>query len=322
MKKDRDYRISDYYESVWDALKTDGRLLRLCGAFSIQTLACFEDLVSGWESADLSALQSIRAGMPQNGNAFAPYYTAGRLLRELLTVKLDQADSLTEAELRQMLSLSAGLQRVYNADVFLSQASETEEKKLYDGRQLYLNASVASVEDLKWYDAYFSDRAAFPGWPVADGAGSAARVEDCLAITACCEDPEAAWRFVRTVLDPAFEKQCYGIPLNKKASEEQIREDAENIRYRVTEEGEYELDDDGGKIEAARSVWYSPEWRAHGVYAMTREQAEKYRELISSVRAVEDENENRTEALASLAEPFFAGREGLEETVKQMMAAA
>ena len=99
-------------------------------------------------------------------------------------------------------------------------------------------------------------------------------------------------------------------------------EDAENIRYRMTEEGEYELDDDGGKIEAARSVWYSPEWRAHGVYAMTREQAEKYRELIASVRAVEDENENRTEALASLADPFFAGREGLEETVKQMMAAA
>jgi ABC-type glycerol-3-phosphate transport system substrate-binding protein len=322
VKKDPNYRISDTYESVWNALKTQDRLLRLCSTFTVQTLACFEDMISGWESVDLTALQSIRAGMPQNGNAFAPYYTSNRLLRELFIVRMQQEDRMTEEELRQMLSLSAGMHRVYNADAFLSQDTGSEEKRLYDGRQLYLNASVASTEDLKWYDSYFSDRAAFPGWPMADGAGSVARVEDCLAIAACSERPEDAWKFVRVLLDPDYEKQCYGIPLNRKASEDLIREDKDSIIYRMTEEGEYELDDDGEKIEAAHSVWYSPEWREHGVYALKEVQAEKYRTLIASVIAVEDTYKNRAEALASLAEMFFAGRQGLEETVKQMLAAA
>ena len=127
---------------------------------------------------------------------------------------------------------------------------------------------------------------------------------------------------MRVLLDPDYEKQCYGIPLNRKASEDLIREDKDSIIYRMTEEGEYELDDDGEKIEAAHSVWYSPEWREHGVYALKEGQAEKYRTLIASVIAVEDTYKNRAEALASLAEMFFAGRQGLEETVKQMLAAA
>ena len=114
--------------------------------------------------------------------------------------------------------------------------------------------SVASTEDLKWYDSYFSDRAAFPGWPMADGAGSVARVEDCLAIAACSERPEDAWKFVRVLLDPDYEKQCYGIPLNRKASEDLIREDKDSIIYRMTEEGEFEEGTMLPKIEAVAPI--------------------------------------------------------------------
>ena len=114
------------------------------------------------------------------------------------------------------------------------------------------------------------------------GSFSQIRFDECLAVNASCSDEEreAAWQFLRILLSDEFASECYGFPVRSAVLEKWLEEDASAVSYRVDEDGEFELDDDGEKIEIARRSWYSPEWKRHYEYAITDDQCEKLLELI------------------------------------------
>ena len=62
-----------------------------------------------------------------------------------------------------------------------------------------------------------------------------------------------------------------------------MEDDAAAVSYRIDEEGEFELDDEGEQIEQARSSWYSPEWRRHYEYALTDAQRTKLLQIIENL---------------------------------------
>ena len=80
--------------------------------------------------------------------------------------------------------------------------------------------------------------------------------------------------------DEHYAEECYGFPVRSAVMEKWIEEDAAAVSYRLDEDGEFELDDDGEKIELARRSWYSPEWKRHYEYAITEGQSKKLLELI------------------------------------------
>ena len=164
----------------------------------------------------------------------------------------------------------------YSAD------TSSVEKRIEEGRLLMLQAHIASIQEFKWYDAFFESGASFPGWPTKTGSFSRIRFDESLGMSISCSETEreAAWQFMRAVLSETYAEECYGFPVRSAVMEKWIEEDAAAVSYRLDEDGEFELDDDGEKIELARRSWYSPEWKCHYEYAITEGQSKKLLELI------------------------------------------
>ena len=147
-----------------------------------------------------------------------------------------------------------------------------------------LQAYLETLDDLKWYDAFFHSGACFVGWPTREGSRSRLVFDECIGIAAdASEDARlAAWRFVRRLLSEAYQESGAGFPVYRSLLERQMAEDAAAVVYRVDEKGKFETDKNGKRIEVARDSWYSSEWRRHYVYALTQRQKEMLLTLIEN----------------------------------------
>lgn len=282
---DPEYAGDSVPESIRTSLsEEDGSLRRLAGVFRLESMACDADTVAGRTELSMEDLRALLRDMPAGSSLYEPYYTYDRLLEALTAVNRRElvAGGQQNATLYARLQTFAGLQPQHYD--YSSYAADTAgmESRIYAGRLLMLQAHIGSLDELKWYDAFFESGASFAGWPTETGSRSIFRFDEQLGIAAHCspEKQEAAWQFLRCLLQEEYCRDSYGFPVNSALLTRLLDEDAAAISYRVDEDGEFELDNEGEKIESPRSVWYSSEWRRHYDYALTEAQREKLLTMI------------------------------------------
>ena len=287
LRSDPEYGEGSIFSSVRRALQEeDGSLRRIAGVFRIETMACDSDTVEGRTELSMDALRTILHEMPEGSRLYEPYYTADRLLDALTQVNRRElvAGGQHNAALYEKLKAFAALQpQNYDYTTYAADPSSME-KRIYDGKLLMLQAHIGSLEELKWYDAFFPSEACFAGWPTENGSRSVFCFDEMLGIGQYCTqtEQEAAWQFVRTVFGDDYSGNSYGFPVRVSALKKIMEDDAAAVSYRIDEEGEFELDDEGEQIEQARSSWYSPEWRRHYEYALTDAQRTKLLQIIEN----------------------------------------
>ena len=257
----------------------DGSLRRLAGVFRLETMACDADTVDGRTELAMEDLRELLRDMPAGSSLYEPYYTYDRLLNALTAVNRRElvADGHQNATLYARLQTFSGLQpQRYDYSSYAANTASME-SRIYEGRLLLLQAHIGSLQELKWYDAFFPSEACFVGWPTETGSRSIFCFDEQLGIASHCgpEKLEAAWQFLRCLLQENYCRDSYGFPVNTALLTRLLDEDAAAVSYRVDEDGEFELDDEGEKIERPRSSWYSPEWRRHYEYSLTDAQREK-----------------------------------------------
>ena len=287
LRSDREYGEGSIFASVRRALQEeDGTLRRMAGVFRIETMACDTDTVEGRTELSMDALRAILLGMPNGSRLYEPYYTSDRLLDALTLVNRRELVSGGQhnAALYEKLNSFAALQPQHYDYTSYAADPSSMEKRIYDGRLLILQAHIGNLEELKWYDAFFPSEASFVGWPTEDGSHSVLCFDEMLGIGQNCTrtEQEAAWQFVRMILEDGYSDRCYGFPVRVSALEKLMADDAAAISYRIDEDGRFELDDEGEQIERARSSWYSPEWRRHYEYALTNTQRAKLLQIIEN----------------------------------------
>lgn len=277
----------EFFPSVLNGLSNkSGALHRIAASFRIRSMACDQNTVAGNTRLSLADLRSILSEMPAGSLLYEPYYTSGRLMEDLRSVnrkELDLGDSF-DVELHAELQNFANLQPAsYSYDRFAADSASME-SRIYSGKLLMLQAYLETLDDLKWYDAFFHSGACFAGWPTREGSRSRLIFDECVGIAADCpEDAQlAAWQFVRRLLSNDYQESSSGFPVYRKLLEQQMEADAAAVVYRVDEKGKFETDKNGKKIEVARDSWYSPEWRKHNIYALTQRQMEKLLTLIEN----------------------------------------
>ena len=287
LKEDGSGAREKLFPSVRSAFSDrSGEVRRIAASFRIRTMACDENTVGGKSRLSLGDLRDILAGMPAGSLLYEPYYTAGRLMEDLRKVnrnELDLGDGF-DAELHAELQNFANLQPAgYSYDRYAADSASME-SRIYSGKLLMLQAYLETLDDLKWYDAFFHSGACFAGWPTREGSRSRLVFEECIGISSDCPEELrlAAWRFVRRLLAEAYQENSPGFPAYRSLLERQMEADAAAVVYRVDEKGKFETDKNGRKIEVARDSWYSPEWRRHFVYALTERQKEKLLTLIEN----------------------------------------
>ena len=287
LKEDGSGAREKLFPSVRSAFSDrSGEVRRIAASFRIRTMACDENTVGGKSRLSLGDLRDILAGMPAGSLLYEPYYTAGRLMEDLRKVnrnELDLGDGF-DAELHAELQNFANLQPAgYSYDRYAADSASME-SRIYSGKLLMLQAYLETLDDLKWYDAFFHSGACFAGWPTREGSRSRLVFEECIGISSDCPEESrlAAWQFVRRLLAEAYQENSPGFPAYRSLLERQMEADAAAVVYRVDEKGKFETDKNGRKIEVARDSWYSPEWRRHFVYALTERQKEKLLTLIEN----------------------------------------
>lgn len=287
LREDEGGEEEKIFPSVLNALsEKSGALYRIAASFRIRTMACDHNTVGGKTRLNFEELRNMLANMPAGSLLYEPYYTSGRLMEDLRKVnrkELDLGDGF-DAGLHAELQNFANLQPAsYSYDRF-SADSASMESRIYSGRLLMLQAYLETLDDLKWYDAFFHSGACFVGWPTREGSRSRLVFDECIGIAAdASEDAQlAAWQFVRRLLSEAYQESGAGFPVYRSLLERQMAEDAAAVVYRVDEKGKFETDKNGKRIEVARDSWYSSEWRRHYVYALTQRQKEMLLMLIEN----------------------------------------
>ena len=279
LKEDPSIDEQDLFPSVRRALSDDsGKLCSVAPVFRIETMAADHDAVDGKSQLSLTELRGLAANLPQDGSLYEPFYTADRLLEALKAVNRN-AEELSGLLIEFSRQQPQGYDyRDYTAD------SSSMESRIYDGRLLLMQAQIGTLEELKWYDAFFPSGACFVGWPKPDGSASILRFDELLGIGSGTEadDLAAAWQFLRTVLRDEEEQSRYGFPILREKLEKMMEEDAADVVYQVDDKGRWKRDAEGERIEAARGSWYSPEWRRHYEFALTDEQRAKLLTLIEN----------------------------------------
>ena len=269
----------DLIPSVLRALSNrDGALFALSPAFQIETMAADQNAVGGRTQLSFQDLKELAAGLPYGGTLYEPYYTAARLLQDLMVVNRN-AEGLHET----MTAFSRLQPMSYNYSNYTADTSSME-SRIYDGRLLLMQARIATLDELKWYDVFFPSGACFVGWPKPDGSASILRFDELLGIGSGldAEGRAAAWEFLKTVLRDDAAVNRYGFPILQKALEAMLDEDAEDAVYLKDEKGKWKLDKNGERIEAARDSWYSAEGRRRYEYALTDEQRTKLLTMIEN----------------------------------------
>ena len=285
LQRDTTYREEGLFPGVRKALSDgSGAMRRLAASFGIETMACDRVTVSGRTQLNLSELRSLYADMPAGSTLYEPYYTAERLMDDLCAVNreaLSEGENFDSALYAKLLNFSNLQPASYSYYDYASDSSSME-SRIYAGKLLLLQARIASLNDLKWYDAFFDSGACFVGWPTETGSASRIFFEESLGISAGCTEKQqaAAWTFVRTLLTEAYEMACGDFPVSRRTLEKQLDEDAAAVSYKVDEQGKLETDNKGNRIEIPRDTWYSPEWRRHDFYALSNAQREKLLVLI------------------------------------------
>ena len=97
----------------------------------------------------------------------------------------------------------------YDYNSYTADTSSVE-KRIEEGRMLMMQAHIASIQEFKWYDAFFESGASFPGWPTKTGSFSRIRFDESLGMSISCSETEreAAWQFMRAVLSETFAEEC------------------------------------------------------------------------------------------------------------------
>ena len=287
LREDKSGGQEKIFPSVLNALsEKGGELNRIAASFRIRTMACDRNTVGGKTRLSLTDLRGILAGMPAGSLLYEPYYTSERLMEDLRHVnrkELDLGDGF-DAGLHAELQNFANLQPVsYSYDRYTADSASME-SRIYSGRLLTLQAYLETLDDLKWYDAFFNSGACFIGWPTREGSRSRLVFDECVGIASGCQEDAqlAAWKFVRRLLAEAYQENCSGFPVFRSLLERQMEADAAAVIYRVDEKGKFETDKNGKKIEVARESWYSPEWRRHYIYALTQRQKEMLLTLVEN----------------------------------------
>lgn len=285
LEADRYYKKDDLFRSVLNALTDEtGAVRRLPGSFRIETMAADWKAVDGNAFLNMEALRELYSRMPAGSMLYEPYYTSGRLLDDLSAVNRDSLGTgeNLNAELYEKLKNFSNLQPETYSYYQYAADSSSMESRIYSGKLLTLQAHIGSLEEFKWYDAFFENGACFVGWPTEKASLSQLVFDESLAVSADCTDEQqkAAWSFLRTLLAPGFTDDSYGFPVVAKTLKERMAADTAAVFYRLDEKGKFELDKNGKKIEIARDSWYSPDGRKHFVYAMKETQQQKLLSLI------------------------------------------
>jgi len=192
------------------AAEVDGGLYMLFMDFRINTLMGPESVVGDRYSWTLKDLMETFAAMPEGSTILRYNATKWDIFHNLLSASLERyVDRSTgkclfdSNEFRDLVTFL----NCFPDEVDFERPQQVEEEIMWRIRH---ELQMLEVTQLSWsdkvtyMDAYWGERAAFVGYPTADGSSGSSfyPMGDILAMSSTCQNKEAAWDYIRALIKP------------------------------------------------------------------------------------------------------------------------
>lgn len=321
---DPDLNKSDFIPNVLAAFEVDGKLYSTVSNFNIQGVAGASSIVGDTPGWNYEQLQEALAKMPEGCQIFNYYTTSQDVLSSCLALDMGTLVDWTTGQCNfdsqgfiDMLKFASQFQNDFNWDSYEYSDDDDDYTRVAQGKQMLLNTYISDFNDLPMYDAIFGGSVTYIGYPTSSGTGNMLNFNNSgYAISARCENKDAAWQFIRTFFTEDFQKEQYGFPSNINAYNAKLKE-AMTPEYMKDGNGNYVLDENGNKIEVSRSAmsWGSGDNYIE-IYATTQEQADKLWELITTTTKVADYSSSIYDIVNEQTPAFFSGQKSAEEVAR------
>ena len=330
---DPDISRDQLMERPFLADERDGKLYRVFDTFSIYTVAGATDVVGDRYSWTVADLQEALAKMPEGCAIFSQYDTKDSILQSVMALNLDQFVNWETGEcgfdseqFKNMLAFCNQFPAEYNQAAAMED-QDNNYKRISEGRQMLTTTVVSDFDSIQTDKALFGGSVSYVGYPREDGkVGSAFAISSGLAMSATCKDKEGAWSFIRRLLLPKFEdveslKQnggFWGFPTNK-ADFELVREEAMTPDgYKLDENGNQVLDENGSPIEESYSSVGWGDGFMVDIYSTSQEEYDQIMALYNAADSVFSYDNEIFSIVSDMAGAYFAGDRSLEETAGQI----
>ncbi len=319
---DEELKRSDFFPTVLAAMEYDGGLYQVAPSFQILTLIGASSVVGdtpGWTYDDFNA---ALATMPAGCSPLDQYTTREDVLRSLVTLEMDRLVNWTTGECHfdsedfvNILQFSNRFQAEFDWNSYEWSAEDSTENRIAEGRQMLMTGNIYSVDDLLYNDFYFGGDSTYIGYPTSEGVGSMMSLTAGFGMSSRCIDKAAGWAFLRTVLGEEYQRDIWGLPVNRIAFDAKL-EEAMTPQYQMDADGNYVLDENGERIQISRGGIGMADGSVYYFYALTREQADKLLDVINSTTRVMNSNDSLLKLILEAAQPFFAGQKSAEEVAR------
>ena len=313
-------------EAPLKAAEVNGGLYMLFERTEIFTLIGRESVVGAQYGWTLDDMMGAYADMPEGSTIMRYNMTKGEVFFNLLCNSLERfidreagECSFDSEEFRALVAFLETLPDEADYADMLEVEAEVM-RRIKNGTQMLEGMSIFWPRCISYSDSIFQERAAFVGYPMADGSsGSFFYLKGTvLAMSSTCHNKEAAWEYIRKMITPYLRKskgsivgsgrRGSNIPVNLNDYEAicwyELYNMAEALRL---------YPKDPLKRFLLRHFQYGPE-----IYLMdflTEEDIQRHRDLIDHTTQLFWPEDELANIVWETLGPYFAGDRTLDDTI-------
>lgn len=322
---DENINREDLMEPVLNAASTDGKLYSIGSSFSVITAVGLGKVVDAYDSWTLDAAKDAMTKLQSGATVLGDMYTqesavSGILARNISSFIDWKTGECTfdSQEFIDLLEFIKQFPASFDYDNYDWETDyESDYKRIREGRQLLTQEYITDFGSLYVQYAALNDDASFVGLP-AGPAASAFNMETPLSITVACADKDAAWAFVRTILQEDYQtNEVWDFPIVKKYFEESAAKAMEQ-EYELDENGNQILDENGEPIKVSNGGYGFGNDEMYEIYAVTQEQYDDLMALINSITAMNSYDTNIMTIIEAVTPSFLSGEKSAEDAAKEI----
>ena len=326
IENDPDFGRDGVLEAPLKAAEVGGGLYILFQKVTIFTLTGRESVVGNRYSWTMEDIMEVLSGMPEGSTILRYNMTRRDAFFNLLRFSLDRFMDWEAGEChfdsQGFLDLVQFLEKLPEEVDFEDpvEAEEEVKRRIKNGQQMLEGMMVDWQKDIIVADAVWQERAAFPGYPTADGSSGSFFYPpgSILAMSAACQNKNAAWEYIRRLLKPRVSKNeplvtFMNIPINANDYELLLWGELQQTNRWIAHAGSVEqfLKDD--MLAMRRHFKYGPD--IHLMRPLTEEEAQRHRDLIDHTTQLYWPDDELSNIVWDSLGPYFAGDWTLDHTI-------
>ena len=308
-EKDSELNTSDMVQSVYEAMKIDGKLYYVAPGFSISTLiGKTEDVGSemGWTYDDM------KAALEKKGDQASLFYSDSKTsimyavlyqgLSDFVNWQTGECsfDSQDFKDILEICNSGTDEEEEYNED---SPSLPT----LIRENKVLLSEGWITLEELQVNKKMFDGDITCVGYPNSEKSGSYFQFETQAGIYSKSENKDGAWEFIRTLMTKEYQGN------NNMMWSTPTRQDCFDMMIKAKTTTETYKDEFGNEINPVDST-YGYEDLEIKIGPASQEDVDMYIELINNTKKVDGYNSAIMMIIEEEVKSYFAGEKSVDET--------